>query len=176
MSEIRNALHVVLKRIFTTDDLDASLSRLVEKYAQEEFSFEIREINEGYAFFTKSRFHDIISAHLRDTNQKKLTKPALETLSIIAYQQPVSRLEIEQIRGVNCEYTLQKLMEKELIEIAGRLNAPGSPLLYKTSDQFMNYFGLKTIKELPKLSELSNSEDAAGVSAPIESEQIQPDK
>lgn len=169
ITEIRNALHVSLKRIFTTDDIESSINRLKDKYNQEEFSFEIKEINGGYSFYTKARFHDVITAHLKETNKKKLTKPALETLSIIAYQQPVSRIEIEQIRGVNCEYTLQKLIEKELIEIAGRINAPGSPLLYKTSDHFMNYFGLKSIKDLPRLEDITKTEDAIGISEPIES-------
>lgn len=174
LEEIRNALHVALKRIFTTDAIESSISRIYEKYNQDAFSFEIKEINNGYAFFTKEKYHEVISAHLKEMNQKKLTKPAMETLSIIAYKQPVSRIEIEQIRGVNCEYTLQKLLEKELIEIAGRLNAPGSPLLYKTSEQFMNYFGLKTINDLPKLKEITNVEDDIGISTPIETDPSQP--
>jgi len=174
--EISSALHAQLKRIFTTDAIEESIRRLIDQYGQDIYSFEIREINECFAFFTKPKYHPLIATHIKETNQKKLTKPALETLSIIAYQQPVSRIEIEQIRGVNCEYTLQKLIEKELIEIAGRMQAPGSPLLYKTSAQFMNYFGLKTIKDLPKLNEISKPENSLNVHDPIEKEYIEPDK
>src|SRR5690606_16371391 len=87
-------------------------------------------------------------------SKKKLSQAALETLSIIAYRQPITKLEIEQIRGVNCDYTVQKLLEKELISISGKLDGPGKPLLYSTSSLFMDYFGINKKEELPQLSDI----------------------
>ena len=79
---------------------------------------------------------------------------ALETLAIIAYKQPITKSEIEEIRGVSCDYTVQKLMEKDLVAVAGRADGPGKPLLYKTSTTFMDHFGINSTKDLPKLKEI----------------------
>ena len=111
---------------------------------------------------TKSDFHETLTEHLKLSAKKKLTSTALETLSIIAYKQPVTKSEMESIRGVNCDYTVQKLLEKELIEISGRKEGPGKPLLYSTSAKFMNYFGLKSIDDLPKMREFEVPENTIG--------------
>ena len=95
-------------------------------------------------------------------NQKKLSRAALETLSIIAYRQPITRPEIEFIRGVNCDYAIQKLLEKKLIDIAGRADAPGRPLLYQTSPFFMEYFGINDLKDLPTPKDFSQEENSIG--------------
>ena len=108
---------------------------------------------------TKPEYHDIIGTWLKNQSNKKLSTASLETLSIIAYKQPVTKSEIEAIRGVNADYTVQKLLEKELCEIIGRDEGPGRPLLYGTTDKFMNYFGLKDITDLPKLKEIENDEE-----------------
>lgn len=160
--EIKQALYVSLSRRFTSDELDEALDRLTAKYLDPSFSFQIQKVNQAYQFSTKSAYHHIIAAHLKEQNQRKLSKAALETLSIIAYQQPISRIDIEQIRGVNCEYTLHKLLEKELIEISGRMDAPGRPLIYMTSSKFMRHFGLNSIKDLPKLNELKDDVNKIG--------------
>ena len=89
----------------------------------------------------------------------------METLAIIAYKQPVSRPEIEKIRGVNCDYAIQKLLEKELIEMAGKAYTPGRPGLYRTSRKFMDYFGLNHINQLPDLKEFQPEENSIGENA-----------
>ena len=107
------------------------------------------------------------------TTKRRLSRSALETLSIVAYKQPVTKSDLEKIRGVSCDYSLQKLLEKELITITGRSEAPGRPLLYATSDKFMDYFGLKSLKDLPKPKDFKEPESEIGEKAPIE-ESIQP--
>jgi segregation and condensation protein B len=103
---------------------------------------------------TKGAYHPTVSTFLRQNTHKKLSKSALETLSIIAYKQPVTKSEIELIRGVNSDFSVHKLLDKELIEIAGRSEGPGRPLLYQTTGKFMDYFGLKSMDELPKLKDI----------------------
>ena len=116
-------------------------------------------------------YHHTIGTYLRQNTHKKLSKSALESLAIIAYKQPVTKTEIESIRGVNSDYTIQKLLEKDLIEISGRSEGPGKPLLYSTTSKFTDYFGLKTIDDLPKVKELENTDNQIGEQAPIEEEQ-----
>lgn len=95
-------------------------------------------------------------------SKKKLSQAALETLSIIAYKQPITKLDIEQIRGVNCDYTIQRLLEKDLIAISGKAKAIGRPLLYSTSSTFMDYFGINSPAELPQIKDLPAETDAIG--------------
>lgn len=149
--------------------LRESLTRITEKYQSDRFPFEIISMNHGYVFMSKPEFHPLIAEYLKLSSGKKLTKTAMETLAIVAYKQPVTRLEISNIRGVNADYIIQKLLEKDLIAIAGRSEEVGRPLLYKTSERFLEYFGLKDISELPKLREiLTEGESEAGEHAPIE--------
>ncbi|MCL4109572.1 UNVERIFIED_CONTAM: hypothetical protein GTU68_061719 [Idotea baltica] len=103
---------------------------------------------------TKSAYHGSISSFLNLTAKKRLSRSAMETLAIIAYKQPVTKVDIEQIRGVSADYSIQKLLEKELVELAGRAETVGKPLLYKTSGMFMQHFGLNNMKDLPKYSEI----------------------
>ena len=99
---------------------------------------------------------------LRQTTRKRLSRSALETLSIVAYKQPVSKPELEKIRGVSCDYAIQKLLEKELVMIVGRSDGPGKPLLYATSAKFMDYFGLKSIEDLPQPKEFQEPDNTIG--------------
>ena len=94
--------------------------------------------------------------------KEKLSKPALESLAIIAYKQPVTKTEVEQIRGVNCDYSIQKLLEKDLIEIEGKGEGPGRPIIYVTSQTFMDYFGIKSVKDLPQLKDLHQEQNEIG--------------
>ena len=94
--------------------------------------------------------------------KKRLSTSALETLSIIAYKQPVTKPEIEKIRGVNCDYAVQKLLEKELIVMAGKSELPGRPVLYATSRRFMDYFGINNLSQLPDLKEMNPEENVIG--------------
>ena len=171
VSDIKTTLRDAFAAKIDENRIEASLQELIEKYQNDQFSMEIVAINEGYQFMSKGAYHTVIGALLKLQSTAKLSRAALETLSIIAYKQPVSKSEMEGIRGVNCDYTVTKLLEKELVEIVGRAEGPGRPLLYGTSGKFMNYFGLKSIKELPKLKELEPEEEgeSIGEPAPIES-------
>ncbi len=130
-----------------------------EKYKSEHFPFELKETGGGYQFLTKPAYHQTIMQMNGDKYIKKLSTAAMETLSIIAYKQPVTKSEIEFIRGVSADYSIQKLLEKELIVIAGRNEeAVGKPLIYATSKSFMDYLGINTPDQLPKLKEVANME------------------
>lgn len=171
IADISGALKDSFAVKLSTKEIESAIESLIEKYKSPDFSMEIIGINEGYQFMSKGAYHKVIGSLLRLQSSKKLSRAALETLSIIAYKQPVSKSEMEAIRGVNCDYTVQKLLEKELVEIIGRAEGPGRPLLYGTSDKFMNYFGIKSIKDLPKLKDIEGDkvENSIGEPAPIES-------
>ncbi len=162
-AEIRQALEEAFGTTFDPAFLQSRIDELVAHYRESDAPFEIAEIDEGYIFLTKPDYHDTIGAFLKQSAGKKLSNAALETLAIIAYQQPVGKSEIESIRGVSCDYLIQKLLEKDLIRISGRDEGPGRPLLYATSERFMNYFGLKSIKDLPKLKDFKTPENSIGV-------------
>lgn len=130
-----------------------AISHLETRYEQDQFGFEIRKIGGGYQFFTKRAHFPYIRKANLTKQRKRLSRAALETLSIIAYRQPITKAEVEFIRGVNCDYAVQKLLEKHLIDMAGRADAPGRPMLYVTSPQFLHYFGIQELGDLPKLKE-----------------------
>jgi segregation and condensation protein B len=155
---LENALQVAID----PEEIDAGLERLLDKYKDDNFAIEIVEVAEGFQFVTKGAYHHIAGSYLKQLTKKRLSKVALETLAIIAYRQPVSRAEIEQIRGVNADYAIDKLLEKELIEITGRSTGPGKPLLYSTSGKFMDYFGLRSIDDLPQLKEFQIAAEEIG--------------
>lgn len=163
VQEIQACLKAAYDWDLSAEEIAAEIEKLKEKYATDEFSFEIREIAGGFEFLTKKEFHAPVSTLLQIKEKKKLTNSALETLAIIAYKQPVSKTEIEQIRGVNCDYSIQKLLEKELIVIKGKSDGPGRPLLYGTSEQFMVHFGLKGVRDLPKLKDLHIEANEIGI-------------
>ena len=137
------------------DQVETSIDGIKEKYASEFYPFELRESGGGLQFLTKKEYHQTIVQLNGDKFLKRLSTAALETLAIIAYKQPITKSEIEAIRGVNCDYSIQKLLEKELIIISGRNeNMVGKPLIYATSRHFMDYFGINSSDELPKISEV----------------------
>ena len=165
VEEIQSCLKTVYGWEISKEEIRQCISELKEKYHSEDFSFEPVEIAGGFEFLTKKEFHTAIHTLLKIKEQKKLSTAAMETLSIVAYKQPVSKPEIEKIRGVNCDYSIQKLLEKELIVIEGKSDGPGRPLLYGTSKNFMEHFGLKNIKDLPKLKDLHLAENEIGIPA-----------
>lgn len=169
--DIKNALEESLGTTFKDEEVADGIGALMEKYSNDTYSFEIIEIGGGFRFMTKGSFHNTIGIFLKQNTHKKLSKSALETLAIIAYKQPVTKTELESIRGVNSDYTVQKLLEKDLIEIEGRSEGPGKPLLYSTTAKFTDYFGLKSIQDLPKPKEIDPVENQIGEQAPIEEEQ-----
>jgi len=141
------------------------LETLLQKYEEDFFPFKIVHTGGGYRFLTKEPYHASVSSFLNIKSKRRLSTAAMETLAIIAYRQPISKSEIENIRGVNCDYSIQKLLERELIEITGRSDSPGKPLLYSTSGGFMDYFGINSVDELPKLREFEESGDSIGIPA-----------
>ena len=148
------------EEIFDEQLIDQHLNDIAEKYTPDYFSFELRVIGGGYQFFTKSAYHNTIAVLIGMKEKKRLSTAALETLSIIAYKGPITRGECEAIRGVNCDYSVQKLLEKELIEVAGRIeDAVGKPILYKVTPLFLDYFGINSTNELPKLKDIMLSEN-----------------
>lgn len=142
------------------EKLPAALEAIVEKYHADFYPFEVKMSGGGYQFLSKSSFHSLI-AKLNGTKfRKRLSAAAMETLAIIAYRQPTTKSEMEYIRGVNADYSVQKLLDLELIVILGRKeDAVGKPLLYGTSHTFMDYLGINSIEELPKLNEINQYED-----------------
>lgn len=137
------------------DQVETSIDGIREKYESEFYPFELRQSGGGWQFLTKKDYHQTIAQLNGDKFLKRLSTAALETLAIIAYKQPITKSEIEAIRGVNCDYSIQKLLEKELIIISGRNEElVGKPLIYSTSRHFMDYFGINSSEELPKISEV----------------------
>ena len=159
-------LQSVLQEVFQTDipeaDIRDAIGQISDKFRQEDSAFELIEIAGGFQFMTKGAYHNTVAVHLKQTTKKRLSQAALETLAIVAYKQPVSKSDLEAIRGVNCDYALQKLLEKELVMITGRSEGPGRPLLYATSEKFMDYMGIKTLSDLPKPKDFKEVENMVG--------------
>lgn len=152
--EIQQVLLELQEDLISIDEINVLLEQIRLKYLEHNLAIELVHINAGYQFLTRKAFYPVINQLQIQRSRKKLSQAALETLSIIAYKQPITKLEIEQIRGVNCDYTVQKLLEKELISILGKAETVGKPLLYATSSIFMDYFGINSTKDLPQLTEL----------------------
>jgi segregation and condensation protein B len=155
---VNNALGFIEDRA-TYDQVEAAINAINEKYDSEFYAFEMIKSGGGWQFLTKKEYHKTVAQLNGDKFLKKLSVAAIETLSIIAYKQPITKSEIELIRGVNCDYAVQKLLEKELVVIAGRKeDAVGKPLIYTTSRTFMDYFGINSTADLPKIKEVLNQE------------------
>ncbi len=165
LSEINAALKVSFDWDPTDEELMSVISEIKAKYESDDFSFELLEISEGFQFLTKKQYHPAISALIQNKAKKKLSVAQMETLAIIAYRQPISKAEVEHIRGVSCDYAIQKLLEKEMIEISGKSDGPGRPILYSTSRLFMDYFAIKTVKDLPQLKDLHVEQNEIGISS-----------
>ncbi|MBK7763047.1 MAG: SMC-Scp complex subunit ScpB [Bacteroidetes bacterium] len=141
------------------EQLANALEAVVEKYSSDFYPFEVKQIGGGYQFLSKKNFYPTLAKLNGEKFTKRLSTASLETLAIIAYKQPITKGEIEHIRGVNSDYSVQKLLEKELIVISGRMeDMVGKPLTYNTSKSFMDYLGLNSLDELPKLNEILQHE------------------
>lgn len=135
--------------------VESAIEGIGEKYKSEFYAFELKQSGGGWQFLTKPEYHKTVALVNGDKFIKRLSSAALETLAIIAYRQPITKSEIEAIRGVNCDYAVQRLLEKDLVIISGRNeDAVGKPLIYATSKSFMDYFGINSASELPKISEV----------------------
>ena len=160
--EIRLGLSDNFQTELSQEIIDSVISDLVTKFESDDSSFELMESGGGYQFLSKPAFQSSVSSMWKQKIKKRLSTSALETLSIIAYKQPVTKPEIEKIRGVNCDYAVQKLLEKELIVMAGKSELPGRPVLYATSRRFMDYFGINNLSQLPDLKEMNPEENVIG--------------
>lgn len=169
LQDITASLGVHFDAKMDSAEVEQAIDSLMTKYQGDDFAIEVVEISGGFTFMTKGAYHATVGTYLKTTARKKLSKAALETLSIIAYTQPCSKSEIESIRGVNCDYSVQKLLEKDLVEIKGRGEGVGRPLLYGTSDKFVDFFGLKDIKDLPNLQDIAQEQNSIGTPEQVSS-------
>ncbi len=155
---VNNALGFIEDRA-SLDQVESAVQGIKEKYQTEFYAFELKQSGGGWQFLTKAEYHKTVALLNGDKFLKRLSSASLETLAIIAYKQPITKSEIESIRGVNCDYAVQKLLEKDLIIISGRNeDAVGKPLIYATSKSFMDYFGINSSDELPKINEVMMEE------------------
>lgn len=160
--EIQLVLADFTEMNFSIEKIQEMARQINLKYQEMDIAIELVHLNGGYQFLTRKEYYPVINQLQIQRSRKKLSQAALETLSIIAYKQPITKLEIEQIRGVNCDYTVQKLLEKELISISGKSESVGKPLLYSTSNVFMDYFGINSTTDLPQLNELLPESNTIG--------------
>ncbi|MEW6040751.1 MAG: SMC-Scp complex subunit ScpB [Elusimicrobiota bacterium] len=196
----KNKIKEVLETLFFITDEPVTIEKLKEVFGQEadEFSInkainelkndyqtkngpiELKEVAGGFQFATKPEFSTWVKKLFKDKTTIRLSQSAIETLSIIAYKQPVTRAEMEEIRGVDVISVLEKLMEKKFIKIIGRKETIGRPLLYATTQEFLRHFGLKSLAELPPFEELiqteMQSEEAEEEAAPPELPEVTPQK
>lgn len=149
IAEIKACLSEMFNADVPEEDIVGAVQRLDEKFQAEEFSFQLFKAAGGYQFLTKPAYQASIGIMLKQQSKKRLSTSAMETLSIIAYKQPIPKTEIENIRGVNCDYAVQRLLDKGLIEITGKGETIGRPMLYGTTPKFMEYFGINDLLELP---------------------------
>lgn len=140
------------------EDSEAILNSIQNKYTNENFGIELVNYGKTYKFITKQEVAPYIQALFHTSKPNTLSQSALETLAIIAYKQPITRVEIEELRGVGADMMLRKLQARNLIREAGRSDAPGKPILYEVTEEFMDSFKLYTLNELPDLPEF-NSDD-----------------
>jgi segregation and condensation protein B len=131
--------------------LETAVQELIEQYSGDEYSYRLMEIAGGYRFATKKEYAVWLAKLNKEKLKRKLSQSALETLAIIAYNQPITRSEIEAIRGVNVDYIIGALLEKDLITIKGRAETLGRPMLYGTTNTFLEYIGIASINDLPPL-------------------------
>ncbi|MCI4445133.1 MAG: SMC-Scp complex subunit ScpB [Candidatus Aminicenantes bacterium] len=137
------------------EELSSALEALQEDYAASSRGIQLIQSAGGYTFVTKPEHDQWVRRLLQIEKKAKLSSAALETLSIIAYHQPITQAEISAIRGVDSTYSLKTLLQKKLIKIVGRKKAPGNPLIYRTTDKFLQYFGLNSLDDLPKEEEIA---------------------
>ncbi len=141
-------------------EIDDLMDELIAEYGERQGGVVIGRIAGGYQMHTNPSFAAYASKFRGTAKAQKLSMPALEALAIIAYRQPITRVEVEELRGVNSDGVVKTLLERRLVKIVGRKEAPGKPLLYGTTREFLEYFGLKDLTELPTLKDLDREEAA----------------
>lgn len=146
-----NIKHLMTALEMNEDEVQAIITLLMQKYDSEECGIELIKINDNYQLVTKKEYYEYVYPLLDNRMKPSLSNAALETLSIIAYNPKITRSQIENIRGVSSDGTIYKLLEFELIESAGKLDAPGRPTMYQITDNFLKMFGISSLEELPEL-------------------------
>ncbi|MBF0567975.1 MAG: SMC-Scp complex subunit ScpB [Nitrospirae bacterium] len=149
-----------LKRLTGFSDAEAAdaVAALTSQYREKDGGMMIAELADGYQMVTNPLFAEWIKNLKKSKTSGKLSIAALETLALVAYKQPITKVEIEEIRSVSSDWTIKVLLERDLIKIAGRKDAPGKPLIFTTTKEFLKYFGLKNLSELPTLKEFTKEE------------------
>ena len=152
LDEIQHVLATVYPSPPSPNTLNQALKALKVAYEDSPRPLALHHTGGGYQFLTKKNYAPLVQALFKEHNKRKLSKTALETLAIIAYKQPITANEIEKIRGVHADYSLKKLLTHNLIVIQGKAAQPGNPLLYTTSQRFLDFFGINTLQDLPSLA------------------------
>ena len=163
--EVNKLAEVIEEDVRTTKSI---LKEMEEQYAKEDRGIMLTWFESAVQLCTKSDMYEYLIKIAKSPRKMNLTDTMLETLSIIAYKQPVTRVEIEKVRGVSCDHAINKLMEYDLITELGRLDAPGRPLLFGTTEQFLRCFGVKSLEELPELNPVQLEEFKAQAEAEIQ--------
>ncbi len=143
------------------NNLSQIIAELNKEYSDSERAFHIMDLANGWQLVTHEEFADELRELYKHRIKTRLSKPALETLAIISYKQPITKSDIENIRGVNADGMIKTLLNRELIRIAGRQDVPGRPIIYATTDKFLQYFGLASLRDLPKIDEFAKDEPIA---------------
>lgn len=172
IADLKSCLSEMFAAEVSEEDIQTAIQELIEQYKSTQYSFQIYYIANGYQFLTKPAYQPSVGLMLKQQSRKRLSIAALETLAIIAYKQPITKAHVEQIRGVGCDYAIQKLLEKSLIEIKGKDDSIGKPLLYGTTEFFMQYFGIRNMKDLPSPKDFEKLNNVIG----DEEIEIDPDK
>jgi segregation and condensation protein B len=167
LADIKSCLSEMFNADVPEEDIVNAIKRLEDKFLSEEFSFQLNKAGGGYQFLTKPAYQSSIAILLKQQSKKRLSTSAMETLAIIAYKQPISKTDIENIRGVNCDYAVQKLLDKGLVEIKGKAETIGRPMLYGTSPKFMEYFGINDLADLPVPKDFTSEINVIGESTDL---------
>ena len=144
--------------------LKSTLDELVTEYQSR--NFQLMEVAEGYQLMTRRDYSDWVRKFMKLDKTAKLSQPSLDTLAIIAYKQPLTKAEVEEIRGVDSSGVVRTLLEKKIVSPSGRKKVPGRPIMYRTTRKFLEYFGLMDLKDLPTLEDFKESELAEGQDLP----------
>ncbi|MDF1808457.1 MAG: SMC-Scp complex subunit ScpB [Phycisphaerales bacterium] len=161
VGSIVDALAVYLDQTLSNSFIQQAVGLLNEQYDEHKRAFRIEEVSGGFRLMTRPEHASVVASMHRSRSTSRLSKPALETLSIIAYRQPITRAELESIRGVACGEVVRTLMDRRLVKITGRAEELGRPMLYGTTRQFLDTFGLASLKDLPKPEELADQMEQA---------------
>lgn len=149
-------LNLALNNNYSSEEIECVISSLINEYRQNKRGIQIIKLENKYQMCTNKEYSSYIKNLLEPKRKKTLSQATLETLVIIAYKQPITKIEIENIRGVKCDKTIQTLLENNIIKEAGRLNKIGKPIIYKTTDEFLRILGIESLKELPSMSNYEN--------------------